>query len=90
MPAPAEAAGLSSTRSIIGRWQIVEGPGNGQFVEFLQDGRWTSPWGDFTGRWTSTAEGITMTSNRPISVTKLADGRVRISANFTLVIQRTN
>lgn len=88
--AGAEAAGPTSTRSIIGRWQIIEGPGNGQFVEFLQDGRWTSPWGDFTGRWTSTAEGVTMTSNRPITVTMLADGRVRIAANVTLVIQRTN
>ncbi len=83
------AAGPTPTRSVIGRWQIVEGPGNGQFVEFLQDGLWTSPWGDFTGRWTSTAEGLAMTSNRPVTATMLADGRMRIAANVTLVIQRT-
>lgn len=86
--ANATGSAPANTDSVTGRWQIVEGAGTGQFFVFRQDGTWTSPWGDFGGSWSAAPSGPTMTANRPVVATLLPDGRMRVVANVTLVLQR--
>lgn len=71
-----------------GEWRIAEGPGTGGQVVFAANGQWTSPWSDFGGTWTAQGTSITLTANRPVTATLLPDGKIRIVANVTLVLQK--
>jgi hypothetical protein len=88
-PSVQRTADGATALAVAGRWQIVEGPGIGQFVEFAADGGWTSPWGDFGGRWSVAGTTLTMTANRQVQATVLEDGRIRVQANVTFTIQKT-